>query len=59
MSDKIITEIVLEDEKEAIASIQRVGKATDATFADLKNDQLNFESKGAAQPCRPRALAPE
>ena len=43
MSDKIITEIVLEGEKEAIASIQRVGKAADATFADLKNVQLNFD----------------
>ena len=43
MSDKIITEIVLEGEKEAIASIQRVGKAADATFADLQNVQLNFD----------------
>ena len=43
MSDKIITEIVLEGEKEAIASIRRVGKAADATFADLKNVQLNFD----------------
>ncbi len=43
MSDKIITEIVLEGEKEAIASIQRVGKAADATFADLKDVQLNFD----------------
>src|SRR5574340_1022412 len=43
MSDKIITEIVLEGEKEAIASIQRVGKAADATFADLKDIQLNFD----------------
>ena len=43
MSDKIITEIVLEGEKEAIASILRVGKAADATFADLQNVQLNFD----------------
>src|SRR5579885_1006279 len=43
MSDKIITEIVLEGEKEAIAGIQRVGKAADATFADLQNVQLNFD----------------
>jgi hypothetical protein len=43
MSEKIITEIVLEGEKEAIASIQRVGKAADATFANLKNVQLNFD----------------
>jgi hypothetical protein len=43
MSDKIITEIVLEGEKEAIASIQRVGKAADATFPDLQNVQLNFD----------------
>jgi hypothetical protein len=43
MSDRIITEIVLEGEKEAIASIQRVGKAADATFADLKDIQLNFD----------------
>ena len=35
MSEKIITEIDLEGEKEAIASIQRVGKVADATFADL------------------------
>ncbi len=43
MSEKIITELVLEGEKEAIASIQRVGNAADATFADLKNVQLDFD----------------
>ncbi len=43
MSDKIITEIVIEGEKEAIAGIQRVGKAADAAFADLKDVQLSFD----------------
>ena len=61
MSDKIITEIVLEGEKEAIAGIQRVGKAADATFADLQERPAQFrlhrarEEPQVADRCGPAA----